>query len=139
MEYKSIFSCSFYLAPPSKGYFHRLYGFYNSFFICNVVIEYICNCHVFREANLNSPCTKAFMNDLILKTSSVVSTELLLQRCTFVLSWARMSFRASKSRSIVIQNYRVLDVSPFSFDNEAIPSIYSNPVRFLGRSIDVSL
>ena len=76
------------------------------------------------------------MDDLFLQTSSVVSTELLLQRCTFVLSWARMS---SKSRSIVIQNGRVLDVSPFSFDNEAIPSIHSNPVRFLGRSIDVSL
>ena len=49
------------------------------------------------------------------------------------------SFRASKSRSIVIQNGRVLDVSPFSFYNETIPSIHSNPVRFLGRSIDVSL
>ena len=79
------------------------------------------------------------MDDLFLKTSSVVSTELLLQRCTFVLSWARMSFRASKSHCIVIQNGQVLDVSPFSFDNEAIPSIHSNPVRFLGRSIDVSL
>ena len=79
------------------------------------------------------------MDDLFLQTSLVVSTELLLQRCTFVLSWARMSFRASKSRSIVIQNGRVLDVSPFSFDNEAIPSIHSNPVRFLGRTIDVSL
>ena len=77
----------------------------------------------FREANLNSPCTKAFMDYLFLQTSSAVSTELLLQCCTFVLSWARMSFRASKSHSIVIQNGRVLHVSPFSF----------------GRSIDVSL
>ena len=77
----------------------------------------------FREANLNSPCTKAFMDYLFLQTSSAVSTELLLQCCTFILSWARMSFRASKSHSIVIQNGRVLHVSPFSF----------------GRSIDVSL
>ena len=104
----------------------------------NVPIEYICNCNVFREANLNSPCTKPFMDDSFLQTSSVVSTELLLQRCTFILSCARMSFRASKSRSIVTQNGRVLDVSYFSY-NEAIPSIHSDPVRFLGRSIDVSL
>ena len=144
--YKGLWSISQSSSAPSSWH-HHLRGIFigctTSIILflsaINVVIEYICNCHVFREANLNSPCIKAFMDDLFLQTSSVVSTELLLQRCTFVLSWARMSFRASKSRSIVIQNGRVLDVSPFSFDNEAIPSIHSNPVRFLGRSIDVSL
>ena len=133
--YKGLCSISQSSSAPSSWH-HHLRGIFigctTSIILflsaINVVIEYICNCHVFRE-----------MDDLFLQTSSVVSTELLLQRCTFVLSWARMSFRASKSRSIVIQNGRVLDVSPFSFDNEAIPSIHSNPVRFLGRSIDVSL
>ena len=38
-----------------------------------------------------------------------------------------------------IRNGKVLDVSPFSFDNEVIPSIHSNPVKFLGRSIDVTI
>ena len=144
--YKGLWSISQSSSAPSSWH-HHLRGIFIGctasiiLFLSaiNVVIEYIFNCRVFREANLNSPCTKAFMDDLFLQTSSVVSTELLLQRCTFVLSWARMPFRASKSRSIVIQNGRVLDVSPFSFDNEAIPSIHSNPVRFLGRTIDVSL
>ena len=94
------------------------------------MIEYICNCYVFAGVKLNLPCTKAFMDDLFLQSSSVSNTEFLLQRCTCVLSWARLSFRASKSRSIVIRNGKVLDVSPFSFDNEVIPSIHSNPVKF---------
>ena len=39
----------------------------------------------------------------------------------------------------MIRNGKVLDVSPFSFDNEVIPSIHSNLVKFLGRSIDVTI
>ena len=52
----------------------------------NVVIEYICSCYVFADVKLNSPCTKAFMDDLFLQSSSVSNTEFLLQRCTSVLS-----------------------------------------------------
>ena len=34
---------------------HVFIDFFMPCNINNVVIEYICNCHVFREANLNSP------------------------------------------------------------------------------------
>ena len=47
-----------------------------------------------------------------------------------------MSFRASKSRSMVIDKGKVIDISPFSFKGEIIPSIHANPIRFLGRTID---
>ena len=104
-----------------------------------MVIEYICNCDVFRNMDLNSPCVKAFMDDLFLQSSSIENTEVLLNRCLAALSWARMSFRASKSRSIVITNGKVLNISPYSSNNEIIPSIHSNPVKFLGRTIDVSI
>ena len=47
-----------------------------------------------------------------------------------------MSFRASKSRSLVIDKGKVIDISLFSFKSETIRSIYANPVRFLGRTVD---
>ena len=50
-----------------------------------------------------------------------------------------MSFRAAKSRSVVIDKGKVIDISPFSFKGEIIPSIHANPVRFLGRTIDLTV
>ena len=31
---------------------------------------------------------------------------------------------------------KVIDISPFSFKEEIIPSIHANPARFLGRTFD---
>ena len=67
---------------------------------------------------------------------SIPATQVLLGRCAVALIWGRMSFRASKSRSMVIDNGIVIDISPFSLKREIIPSIHANPVRFLGRTID---
>ena len=40
---------------------------------------------------------------------------------------------------MVIDKGKVTDVSPFSFKGEIIPSNHANPVRFLGRTIDLSV
>ena len=72
-------------------------------------------------------------------------TQLLLNRCTQVLTWAGMSFRAEKSRCIVIDGGVVKNVTPFtvnllnSEESQVIPSIHTQPVRFLGRRICASL
>ena len=50
-----------------------------------------------------------------------------------------MSIRASKSRSMVIGNGKVMDISPFSFKGEIIPSIRGNPFRFVGRTSDFTV
>ena len=107
----------------------------------NVLIEFICHHHI--DLSLSTPPVKAFMDDLFLMSSSVEQTKSLLDRCVTALSWCGMSFRAPKSRSIVICKGKIVDKSPFSvsFVNErvSIPSIHSKPVRFLGRSIESSL
>ena len=46
-----------------------------------------------------------------------------------------MSFRAFKSKSMAMGNGKVIDMSPFPFKGEIIPSIHANSVRFLGRTI----
>ena len=86
-----------------------------------------------------SPPVKAFMNDMFFMSPSIPATQVLLDRCAIVLIWARMSFRGSKSRSMVIDKVKVIDISPFSFKGEIIPSIHANPVRFLGRTIDLTV
>ena len=67
------------------------------------------------------------------------ATQALLDCCAIALIWTRMSFRASKSRPMVIDNGKVIDISPFSFKGEIIPSIHAKPVRFLGRTIDFTV
>ena len=69
---------------------------------------------------------------------SIPATQ-VLDRCAVALSWARMSFRASKSRCMVIDKGKVIDICPLSFKGEIIPSIHTNPARFLGRIIDFTV
>ena len=88
---------------------------------------------------MTSPPVKAFMDDMFLMSPSIPATQVLLDSCAVVLIWARMSFRASKSRSMVIDKGKVIDISPFSFKGEIIPSIHANPIRFLGRTIDFTV
>ena len=57
---------------------------------------------------------KVFMDDLFVMSSSTKGTQLLLNRCTQVLTWAGMSFRAEKSRCIVIDGGVVKHVTPFT-------------------------
>ena len=76
---------------------------------------------------------KAFMDDMFLMSPSIPATYILLDCCAVALIWARMS------RSMVIDNGKVIDISSFSFKGEIIPSIHANPVRFLGRTIDFTV
>ena len=88
---------------------------------------------------MTSTPVKVFMDDMFLMSPSIPATQVLPGCCAVALIWARMSFRASKFRSIVIDNGKVVDISPFSFKGEIIPSIHKNPVRFLGRTIDFTV
>ena len=73
------------------------------------------------------------MDDMFLMSPSIPATYILLDCCAVALIWARMS------RSMVIDNGKVIDISSFSFKGEIIPSIHANPVRFLGRNIDFTV
>ena len=70
---------------------------------------------------------------------SIPATQAFLNRCSVALIWDRMSFRASKFRSMVMDEGKVIDISPFSFKGEIIPSIHKNLVRFLRRTIDFTV
>ena len=89
-------------------------------------------------------CTSSFLGDEW--SSSVCDAQLALDACCKVLTWAGMSFRASKSRSLVISKGKIQSESRFSIGSGdvdsskvVIPSITELPVKFLGRVIHGSL
>ena len=79
------------------------------------------------------------MDDIFLMSPSIPATQVFLDCCAVALIWARMSFRTSKSRAMVIDKGKVIDISPSYFKGEIIPSIHANPVAFLGTTIDFTV
>ena len=87
------------------------------------------------------------MGDMNLMSSSVPDAKNLLERCNTALKWAQMEFCTKKSRSFVILKGISLNITPFSVSKPTdstdfssfIPSIHSEPIRFLGRIIDCSI
>ena len=149
--YSGIWSKCFSNSSPSSWHRHQR-GIFTGCTISiilflagiNVILEFALALETsfVKECNLGM---KAFMDDLFLMSSSVETTQLLLTRCTEALMWAGMSFRAGKSRSMVISSGSILRICPFNVSNgqgaqkEFIPSIHSQPVKFLGREISESI
>ena len=90
---------------------------------------------------------RAFMDDLKIMPSTICGAKTLLCRCTIALTWAGLTFRADKSRSIVIIKGRSMNTTPFSVSSPRelsdftsfIPSIHSRAVKVLRRIIDGSI
>ena len=83
------------------------------------------------------------MDDLFLKSKNVDELQVLLDRTSCVLEWARMSLKASKSKTFVLTNGKVdhdakLYINTSHF-RELFQTICSNPVKLLGRAISFDL
>ena len=116
----------------------------------NIIIEYtlVTSAPSFvMSIKVSLPLIRAFMDDMKLMSSSVSGAQNLLERCTTALKWARMEFCTKKSRSFLIVKGISLNTTPFSVSKPTdstdfssfIPSIHSEPIRFLGRIIDGSI
>ena len=153
--YESLWSKSFDNSAPSSWHHHER-GIFTGCTISivlfvaaiNVVIEYITSepveCYQ-TSTNIPLPPIRAFMDDMNLMSSSIEGTQQLLQRSCKALEWARMECRPTKSRCIVIKKGRSLSDTPFSSavrdqqSSQVIPSIHTNPIKFLGRVVNGAL
>ncbi len=63
----------------------------------------------------------------------------ILQGLERVITWARMSFKPSKSRSMVLKKGKVVNKFHFSVSGTVIPTITEQPVKSLGKLFDSSL
>ncbi|XP_061902037.1 uncharacterized protein LOC133649222 [Entelurus aequoreus] len=85
------------------------------------------------KSGTRQPPIRAFMDDLTVTTTSVSGCRWLLQGLDRLISWARMSFKPSKSRSLVLRKGKVTDRFRFSLADTQIPSVLEKPVKSLGK------
>ncbi|XP_063080140.1 uncharacterized protein LOC134470047 [Engraulis encrasicolus] len=85
------------------------------------------------RSGTRQPPIRAFMDDLTVTTTSVPGCRWLLQGLDRLISWARMSFKPGKSRSLVLRKGKVTDRFRFRLGDTTIPSVSEKPVKSLGK------
>ena len=87
--------------------------------------------------SLRHPPIRAYMNNMI-TTTSVIGTRWLLKGIEKLITWARMSFNAAKSRSLLLKNGK-LSEDRFKLSGEYIHSTKDKPVKSLGKRFNHTL
>ena len=85
------------------------------------------------NSSMTQPPNKAFVDDMTITTKSVVEGRWTLSELVEVFEWARMKFKASKSRSLVISKGKVSNQYRFKVNSEWIPTLSEKPVKCLGK------
>ncbi|XP_053339380.1 uncharacterized protein LOC128510861, partial [Clarias gariepinus] len=91
------------------------------------------------KSGTRQPPIRAFMDDLTVTTTSVPGCRWLLQGLERLISWARMSFKPVKSRSLVLKKGKVVDRFRFTIGGTPIPSVTEKPAKSLGKVFNSSL
>ncbi len=93
------------------------------------------------ETECRGPLSKsgAFMDDLTVTTTAVPGARWILQGLESLMSWARMSFKPAKSRSLVLKKGKVTDRFRFRLGEHQIPSVTERPVKSLGKVFNCRL
>lgn len=91
------------------------------------------------RSGTRQPPIRAFMDDLTVMTTSVPGCRWLLQGLEKLISWAKMSFKPAKSRSLVLKKGKVADHFRFALGGTKIPTVTEKPVKSLGKVFDSSL
>ena len=85
------------------------------------------------KSGIIQPPNKAFVDDMTLTTKSVVEGRWALTELVEVITWARMKFKPSKSRSLVLSKGKVCNKYRFKINNEWIPTLSEKPIKGLGK------
>lgn len=79
------------------------------------------------------------MVDLTVTTESVSGGRWILKGFERLMGWASMSFKPTKSRSLVLKRGKEADKFHFSIAETPIPTISEKPIKSLGNFFDSSL
>ncbi|KAI8506911.1 hypothetical protein Bbelb_153500 [Branchiostoma belcheri] len=91
------------------------------------------------KSGTRQPPIRAFMDDLTVMAESVPVCRWLLQGLERLITWARMSFKPAKSRSLVLKRGKVADRFRFTLGGTQIPTVSEKPVKSLGKVFYSSL
>ena len=83
------------------------------------------------EGTQHPPC-RAFMDDVTAMAEAEIAIRWLLKRLEELARWARLTFKPSKSRSLILRKGVPLKRS-FKIQGEHIPTLADNPIKCLGK------
>ena len=90
---------------------------YNPFLVgMNIILKYslVATTPQFHLNNILLPPMRASMDDLNIMSSTICGGKTLLSCCTIALNWPGLTFKADKSRSLVIIKGISVKTTPFS-------------------------
>ena len=85
------------------------------------------------------PPLRSYMDDITCLLQTAPCTSRLMKRLDELIIWARMKFKAKKSRSLSLRKGVLNDRVTFIIGGENIPRIADQPIRSLGRQYTASL
>ncbi|XP_069139210.1 uncharacterized protein [Argopecten irradians] len=91
------------------------------------------------SSNIRQPPNRGFMDDLTITTDTHVQARWILTALEETATWARMTFKPRKSRSLIIKKGRITRQFQLKIQGEEIPTIIGNPIKCLGKWFDESL
>ena len=91
------------------------------------------------SSGTQQPPIRAFIDDLTVTAPSVHGCRWLLRGLQRLISWARMDFKPTKSRSLVLEKGKVVDKHRFTVGGVTIPTLREKPVKSLGKIFNSSL
>ena len=90
-------------------------------------------------SGIRLPSNRGFMDDLTLTTVSPIQSRWMLATLDELVTWARMQFKAKKSRCLVIRKGKVTNRFALHVQGVAIPSLMECPIKCLGKWFDSTL
>ena len=91
------------------------------------------------ESGIRLPNTRGFMDDLTITVEKPVQARWMMEALGSAATWARMSFKPKKSRSLSIVKGKLSNRFRFKVQGEPIPTIQESPIKCLGKWFDASL
>ncbi|XP_060080104.1 uncharacterized protein LOC132559494 [Ylistrum balloti] len=90
------------------------------------------------ESGIYQPSNRGCMDDLTVTTTTHVQARWVLSVLEEVVSWARMTFKARKSRCMILKKGHLTRQFKLKVQRQEIPSIVDNPIKCLGKWFDAS-
>lgn len=89
-------------------------------------------------SGIRQPPIRAFMDDMIVSAKTVIEGRWTFKELEGMISWARLKFKPSKSRSLVVRKGKVRGET-FKFAGEQTPTVGDKSVKYLGKKFDATL
>ena len=92
----------------------------------------------FMSPGVRQPLIRAFIDDMAITTKTVVEGRWTLEELGEMMRWARMKFKPTKSRGLLLKSGKVKE-ERFKMGEEDIPTVSEKPINCLGKWYDDSL